>query len=36
MRRYSNLRGGMGSGNNVYQAKGGRIKEKQLKAEHLP
>ena len=36
MRRYSNLSGGMGPGNKVNQAKGGRIKEEQLEAEHLP
>ena len=36
MRRYSNLSGGMGPGNKVNQAKGGRIKEEQLEAEHSP
>ena len=36
MRRYSNLSGGMGPGNKVNQAKGGRNKEEQLEAEHLP
>ena len=36
MRRYSNLSGGMGPGNKVNQAKGGRIKEERLEAEHLP
>ena len=36
MRRYSNLSGGMGPGSKANQAKGGRIKEEQLEAEHLP